>query len=86
MSMNYLRVGAAANYRIRAQGVLDTSWADYLPGMLIETEQTPDGPVVVLTGYAVDQALLLGVLNQLNRLGLPLLTVERLAAHQSDES
>ncbi len=46
--------------------------------MRLETEQGDTGRVTVLTGQLADQAALLGILNQLNMLGLPLLSVELL--------
>jgi hypothetical protein len=69
-----------AHYCISVQGVLDESWADTFGGLTIVSDATAcPGPVTTLTGPAIDQALLLGLLNYLYDLGLPLLSVERLA-------
>jgi hypothetical protein len=66
-----------AHYRIRLQGKLDQSWSEYLDGMTISVAQTADGaPVTVLTGQLVDQAAIVGVLNNVYDLGFPLLSVE----------
>lgn len=66
-------------YCIRAHGRLDATWSAQLGNMRLVVEEHEKGPVVVLTGILTDQAALLGVLNQLNLLGLPLLSVEYLA-------
>ncbi|MCB0164210.1 MAG: hypothetical protein KDI79_08300 [Anaerolineae bacterium] len=67
-------------YRISIHGYLDMSWSEYLGGLEIRRASTPSNPTVtILTGYLLDQAALFGVLNSLYGLGLPLLSVERLA-------
>lgn len=67
-------------YRISIQGQLDKNWSDYLGGLEIRRASPPSNPTVtILTGYLLDQAALFGVLNSLYGLGLPLLSVERLA-------
>lgn len=66
-------------YRICVQGVLDPHWSDYFAGLTILPSPDPAHPIVTtLVGTVRDQAALLGVLNHLHDLGLPLLTVERL--------
>ena len=66
-----------ANYRIRLQGNLDQSWSVYLEEMTITVAKTAAGaPVTVLTGRLVDQAALVGVLNNVYDLGFSLLSVE----------
>ena len=66
-----------ARYRIRVRGHLDSSWSDRLAGMTItttggkNTEQT-----TLLEGLLMDQSALTGVINTLNDLGLPLLSVD----------
>jgi hypothetical protein len=68
-----------ANNRICAKGFLDDSWAERLSGFLINN-QVSDGesPVFVLTGSTRDQTELIGVLNFLFEMHLPLLSVELL--------
>ena len=66
-----------ASYRIRLQGILDESWSDYLEGLTIASAHTAArAPVTILTGRLVDQAALIGVLNNVYDLGFSLLSVE----------
>ena len=73
----HLTLGTPATYRISVQGRINGSWSDRLSGMRIVThnpkEQTP---VTTLVGRVRDQAELMGVLNSLYELHLPLLSVE----------
>ncbi len=63
-----------AAYRIQVQGRLGRRWADWFEGLVI----TDDGQAVTtLAGIVADQAALLGLLQRLYTLGLPLLLVER---------
>jgi hypothetical protein len=69
-----------AMYRISIQGILAESWSDYLGGLDIRRTVTSlNHDVTILTGQLRDQAALLGMLNSLYGLGLPLLSVERIA-------
>jgi len=72
-----LALHQAAVYQIRFQGVLDESWVKYLnPDLTINTHgDTPQALITTLTGKVSDQAALLGLLNSLYYLGLPLLSV-----------
>jgi hypothetical protein len=66
-----------ATYRISVQGDLPESWSDRLGGMTIAVITEADqAPVTTLCGPLRDQAALLGVLNTLYDLHLPLLSVE----------
>ena len=66
-----------ATYRIRVKGHLEDSWSDRLGGMTIEvTEQAEGAWEITLVGRLADQAAVLGVLNTLYGLHLPLLLVE----------
>ena len=72
-----LRRDTPATYRIRIQGTLAESWSEYLNNMAITSARAVEGaPVTILTGRLVDQAALLGVLNNAYDLGFPLLSVE----------
>lgn len=74
-----LRVAQPATYRIRIQGTLDESWADYFGGLRISQIQLADqAPLTVLTGQVLDQVMLLSILNRLCDLGLPIRSVEGL--------
>jgi hypothetical protein len=79
-----LKLHEPASYRICVQGVLDPSWSDTFAGLAITCAPvTGQGPVTILTGQLIDQAMLLGVLNGLYGLGLPLLSVEWLVEGRS---
>jgi hypothetical protein len=64
-----------AAYRIQVQGQLSPRWADWFEGLLVAHD---DPAVTTLTGVVADQAALLGLLQRLYTLGLPLLLVKRL--------
>ena len=75
-----LRVAQPATYRIQIQGVLDESWADHFGGLTITPPRSVErGLPTVLTGQVLDQVMLLGILNRLCDLGLPIRSVEWLA-------
>ena len=76
-----ISLSTSMNYRITAQGWLDDSWSDRLSGMHIKV-QIPENkkPIVILDGKLKDQADLLGVLNNLNELRLPIISVELLVS------
>ena len=61
------------HYRLRVQGHLDPGWQDRFGGLC--TEQQEAG-TTLLEGALPDQAALYGVLLQLIRLGLVLLSLE----------
>jgi hypothetical protein len=74
-----------AAYVIRVQGQVGGRWAQWFDEMTIDTnEQAADGPMTVLTGPVADQAALLGLLQKLYTLGLPLLSVQRKEASEKD--
>ena len=67
----------STRYRIHALGVLSPRWLDMLSGNWTIVEQpAAQSGATVLVGQVVDQAALMGVLNQLYDLGLCLLSVE----------
>ena len=66
-----------AYYHLQVKGTLDPRWSEYVGGMQISSSVEPDNKVTTtLSGELIDQAALLGVLNHLYNLGLPLLLVE----------
>jgi hypothetical protein len=71
-----LSLVAPGTYTIRAQGRLDSPWSDQLGGLRITVTGTGRHAVTILIGRLADQAALLGVLNALYELGLPLLSVD----------
>ncbi|MGY1638926.1 hypothetical protein ACI78V_19955 [Geodermatophilus sp. SYSU D00742] len=68
------RSADSSRYEIRVGGHLDPRWAAWFDGMTL----TDDDGDTVLTGTALDQAALHGVLHKVRDLGLPLLAVTRL--------
>jgi hypothetical protein len=64
----------SAVYRIRVQGVIAARWEQWLDGMAITPADAPGE--TLLTGAIVDQAALLGLLQKLHNLGLPLLELQ----------
>ncbi len=66
-----------AIYRIRVQGRLDAKWTERLESMNITESLDPDGEAEsILVGRLDDQAALVGVLNSLNELHLPVMSTE----------
>ena len=63
------------NFEIHVIGHLPDAWADWFEGLTIE--QLDNGEMV-LSGYIIDQAALMGVLNKINRLNLTLLCVQEI--------
>jgi hypothetical protein len=61
------------HYRIHIQGHLDPSWQDRFGGLCIEQQEAG---TTLLSGTLPDQAALHGVLLQIIRLGLVLLSLE----------
>jgi hypothetical protein len=65
-----------ASYRIMVQGGLDERWSARLGGLAVRSFSSEEGSVVTkLSGELMDQAALLGVLNTLYELHLPLISV-----------
>jgi hypothetical protein len=72
-----LKFEAPGTYRIRVQGILSQNWSDRLGGMAISVSETEEqAPQTTLTGTLADQAALVGVLNTLYDLHLPVLSVD----------
>ena len=71
-----LTLDQPATYQIKVPGHLDESWSDWAGGMTITVESQDDGPpITTLTGVVADQAALYGLLRRLNKVGLPLISV-----------
>ncbi len=69
--------GRPAYYRIYLQGILNPDWArDYIDLQLECVHVSPTEDVTTLKGEVIDQAELMGILNMMYNLGLPLLGVE----------
>ncbi len=73
----YLSLDDPAHYRICAVGMFNPNWLEMLSGEWAITDKPAiQAEVTILVGQVLDQAALLGVLEQLYSLGLPLLSVE----------
>jgi hypothetical protein len=63
-------------YRIRVSGTLGVEWGERLMGLMIRCMHRKNGPpTTILEGQLADQAALIGVLQALHDLQLPLLSV-----------
>ena len=71
------------HYTLRVQGHLDPSWSDRFGGLRIERE-VPG--TTLLSGSVPDQAALHGLLLQIVRLGLVLLSLETSEAPGGEEA
>jgi RimJ/RimL family protein N-acetyltransferase len=72
----------SSRYELRVEGHLDHCWATVLEGFCLRHD--PDG-TTTLSGVAVDQAHLHGVLARLGDLGVPLLSLRAAAAAEPPE-
>ena len=83
--------GHPTSYEIRVAGHLSPQWADWFDGLTITLEEDGD---TLLTGPAIDQAALHGLLKKVRDLGLSLVSVcpvdpeptSTLATDQADQS
>lgn len=63
-------------YRIVVEGRLESEWSEWFDGLTITHADTGE---TILSGPVVDQTALHGVLIKIRDLGLPLLSLTRLA-------
>ena len=68
-------------YQIRIKSHLGTQWAEWFEGLTITLEE--DGNTL-LTGTAVDQAALHGILKKVRDLGMPLISVNSVGPGPQD--
>lgn len=74
-----ISIASPACYQITVQGRLDPIWSDRLAGMQIYLQDSEERkPISVLVGQLRDQAEMLGVLNGLYALQLPIVSVNLL--------
>jgi hypothetical protein len=72
-----LTIDSSVTYRIKIQGCLEEIWSDRLAGMQITMNiQVYQDPVTTLVGQVKDQSELIGVLNGLYELRMPILSLE----------
>jgi len=67
----------AWTYEIQVQGWIGERWAHWFEDMSVSAQGEAPGATTTLTGAVADQAALLGLLQKLYTLGLPLLLVQR---------
>jgi hypothetical protein len=68
--------GQPIGYQIRVKGHLGAQWTDWFGGLTVTLEENGD---TLLTGPVVDQAALHGLLKKVRDLGMPLVSVVRIA-------
>lgn len=77
IQVNRLKIDDSVTYRICVQGCLEDIWSDRLANMSINMDiKEGQPPVSTLVGNIKDQAQLVGVLNGLYELRMPLLFLE----------
>ena len=59
-------------FEIYVKGHLNSKWSEWLEGL---EPKLLDNGEMILSGYIVDQAALMGILNKISRLNLTLLSV-----------
>lgn len=81
MSLTPPTLSTAARYRICINGAIHPARLIHLCGIWTITQQECEGTTQsVLTGNVIDQAELMGLLNQLYGYGLPLVSLEYLGS------
>ncbi len=71
-------------YMIQVQGPVSQHLADYLGCLSVSVSGEPDQPVTTLSGQVIDQAALMGVLNNLYGMGYTLLNFEFQSIHSTE--
>lgn len=70
-----------ARYEISLKGHLDERWACQFGGMSIKNTLDLQGfPITVLSGTIVDQAALHGVITRIRDIGIPVISINRIAS------
>ncbi len=64
-------------YEIQVQGRIGERWTHWFDDMSVSAQGEAQSALTTLTGTVADQAALLGLLQKLYTLGLPLLLVQR---------
>lgn len=84
----HIGLGQPVRYLIKVQGRLDTDLSDWFSGESRSTVETgwENEPVTCMTGTVVDQAALHGLLQRIRDLGLVLLYVDCLSAHEAQQN
>ena len=79
---NGMSFSSVAYYKLCVLGYIDDSWSDRLGGMAIELAFSADKkPITFLEGPVSDQAELIGIVNSLYQMHLPLISVTLVQSH-----
>jgi hypothetical protein len=75
-----------AVFCIRVQGDLHESWCEYFDTQSLTVGEDESGsPATVLISAPVDQSALMGMINHLNAMGVPLISVECLSTETTSD-
>jgi hypothetical protein len=77
-STGQLTMSEAWTYEVQVRGRIGERWAHWFDDMKVTTQEEAGSATTTLSGTVADQAALLGLLQKLYTLGLPLLLVQRL--------
>ncbi len=72
-------------YRIKVCGVIDERWFTYYGNMVLEKEEKGERPYTTIIGQVADQAALLGILNLLYDMQLPLVSIQYIPRKREDK-
>ena len=76
-SLQRINMFDPAVFSVRINGKLGESWSEYFGAQSMSVEEDEAGlSSTILISEPVDQAALIGMINHLNGLGLPLVSVE----------
>ena len=79
-SRRQLRHSAPSVYEVRVQGRIDSQWTKWFDDMTLCTDEIDETLVfTTISGAVVDQAALLGLLQKLYSLGLPICELRQVA-------
>jgi len=76
----------SSTYKIIVEGQVSVDWSDYLGGLTIKSSQKKQQSTTILSGQLVDQAALVGVINNLYNLGFPILSIEQQALNNKEKN
>jgi hypothetical protein len=81
--LRHMRLCEPATYVILVGGALDPDWSERLGGMRIRVIDADRQATTELIGSVPDQSALLGILEMLHDLGMPVLSLEFVPRHYS---
>jgi len=69
-------------YRIRLEGLLDSSWTDWFEGMSFSYEED----LTILEGEVIDNSSLHNILTRIHDLNLTIISLEHIQLNNSDHT